>query len=116
MNKIKQLIHAITLIVAIGAFTSCEKTFDAPPGAGEVNIVANTSIEALKTYHTIPGVYDLINEDVIISLIIFLIPFIASDLLYFILYLSLAQFRSPNISSNNLSKMQLIKITIYVLQ
>lgn len=67
MNKIKQLIHAITLIVAIGAFTSCEKTFDAPPGAGEVNIVANTSIQALKTYHTIPGVYDLINEDVIIS-------------------------------------------------
>jgi len=67
MNKIKQLIHAITLIVAIGAFSACEKTFDAPPGAGEVNIAANTSIQALKTYHTISGVYDLINEDVIIS-------------------------------------------------
>ena len=67
MNKIKQLIHAILIIVVIGAFSACEKTFDAPPGAGEVNIVANTSIQALKTYHTIPGVYDLINEDVIIS-------------------------------------------------
>ena len=48
-------------------FSACKKTFDAPPGPGDVNIVANTSIEALKTYHTIPGVYDLINEDVIIS-------------------------------------------------
>lgn len=67
MNKIKQLIHAIFIIVAIGTFSACEKTFDAPPGAGEVNIVANTSIQALKTYHTVPGVYDLINEDVIIS-------------------------------------------------
>lgn len=67
MNKIKQLIHAILIIVVVVAFSACEKTFDAPPGAGEVNIVANTSIQALKTYHTIPGVYDLINEDVIIS-------------------------------------------------
>lgn len=48
-------------------FSACKKTFDAPPGPGDVNIVANTSIEALKTYHTIPGVYDMINEDVIIS-------------------------------------------------
>jgi hypothetical protein len=67
MNKIKQLIHVITLIVAVGAFSACEKTFDAPPEAGEVNIEANTSIQRLKTYHTVPGVYDLINEDVIIS-------------------------------------------------
>ena len=66
-NTVKQLIAAIIVMGAVMTITSCKKTFDAPPGPGEVNIVANTSIEALKTYHTIPGVYDLISEDVIIS-------------------------------------------------
>ena len=67
MNKIKQLLSAVILIAAIGTFSACKKTFDAPPAPGDVNIVANTTIQSLKTYHTIPGVYDLINQDVIIS-------------------------------------------------
>jgi hypothetical protein len=67
MNKIQKLITASLLIVAVISINACKKTFDAPPGPGDVNIVANTSIQALKTYHTIPGVFDMITEDVIIS-------------------------------------------------
>ena len=67
MNKIQQLLSTVILIATIGTFSACKKTFDAPPAPGEVNIVANTSIQALKTYHTIPGQYDLITQDVIIS-------------------------------------------------
>ena len=67
MNKIQKLISASLLIVAVISINACKKTFDAPPGPGDVNIVANTSIQALKTYHTIPGVFDMITEDVIIS-------------------------------------------------
>ena len=67
MNKIKQLFSVVIMIAAIGTFSACKKTFDAPPGPGDVNLVANTSIQSLKTYHTIPGVFDIITEDVIIS-------------------------------------------------
>jgi hypothetical protein len=68
MKKIISLNGILLFILSVSiGFTSCKKTFDAPPGPGEVDIVANTSIQSLKTYHTIPGVYDLINEDVIIS-------------------------------------------------
>ncbi len=46
----------------------CKKQYDMPPGPTDnVNIVANTSIAGLKTYHTTPGTYDLITNDVIIS-------------------------------------------------
>lgn len=67
MNKIKQFLTATLLIATVGTFTACKKNFDAPPGPSDVNIEANTTIQALKTYHTIPGTYDLINQDVIIS-------------------------------------------------
>ncbi|MEN9963557.1 MAG: hypothetical protein RL582_652, partial [Bacteroidota bacterium] len=67
----KQLtkINSIALFILMTglAITSCKKTFDAPPGPGEVDLVANTTIDALKTYHTIPGSYDEITQDVIIS-------------------------------------------------
>jgi hypothetical protein len=67
----KQLtkINSIALFILMTglAITSCKKTFDAPPGPGEVDLVANTTIDALKTYHTIPGTYDEITQDVIIS-------------------------------------------------
>ena len=47
---------------------ACKKTFDEPPGPTDnVNVVANTSIAGLKTYHTTPGTYDLITNDVVIS-------------------------------------------------
>ncbi len=67
MNKIQHFLAVAILVVTAGTFSSCKKTFDAPPGPGDVNIVANTTIEALKTYHTVPGTFDMINEDVIIS-------------------------------------------------
>ncbi len=67
MNKIQQLISAVILIAVLSTFSACKKTFDAPPAPGDVNIVANTSIQNLKSYHTIPGQYDLITTDVIIS-------------------------------------------------
>jgi hypothetical protein len=67
MNKVQQLLSVVILFAIMGSISSCKKTFDAPPGPGDVNIVANTTIEALKTYHTIPGTFDIINEDVIIS-------------------------------------------------
>ncbi len=67
MNKIVNLVTALMLVASIGIFSGCKKTFDQPPGPGDVNLVANTTIEGLKAYHTIPGAYDLINDDVIIS-------------------------------------------------
>jgi hypothetical protein len=68
MNRIVKLNFGFILTsMLLLSISACKKTFDAPPAPGDVNIVANTSIEALKTYHTIPGVYDLITEDVIIS-------------------------------------------------
>lgn len=56
------LVPAVLVVLS-----ACKKTFDAPPGPGDVNLVANTSIQGLKTYHTVPGTFDLITEDVIIS-------------------------------------------------
>lgn len=67
MNKFSTLLASLLIVLSFGTMQSCKKTFDGPPAPGDVDIVANTSIDALKTYHTVPGVYDLINEDVIIS-------------------------------------------------
>ncbi len=67
MNRIVKIATAVILVAAIGTMSACKKTFDAPPGPGDVNIVANTTIEGLKAYHTVPGQYDLITDDVIIS-------------------------------------------------
>ncbi|RYE22025.1 MAG: DUF5017 domain-containing protein [Sphingobacteriales bacterium] len=44
-----------------------EKDFDAPPGPADPNIVANTSIAALKALHTSSGAYDIITSDLVIS-------------------------------------------------
>ncbi len=67
MNRIVKLISAAVLVAAICTLGACKKSFDQPPGPGEVNLVANTTIEGLKSYHVIPGAYDLIGNDVIIS-------------------------------------------------
>jgi hypothetical protein len=67
MNRIVKLITAVVLVAAIGTLSACKKTFDQPPGPGEVNLVANTSIQGLKSYHIVPSAYDLIGDDVIIS-------------------------------------------------
>ncbi len=68
MNKIQQLLSALIIFGVVSSATSCKKTFDAPPGPSDnVNVVANTSIQGLKTYHTIPQQIDVITQDVIIS-------------------------------------------------
>ena len=67
MNTIARLFFKMIVIVTITfSISSCKKTFDAPPGPGEVNLVANKTIAGLKSYHTIAGVYDLISQDIII--------------------------------------------------
>lgn len=67
MNRIFNLIASILILVTAVTFSSCKKTFDNPPGAADPALVANTSIKALKSMHTLPGAYDLITADVIIS-------------------------------------------------
>lgn len=67
MNKFQTLALSLLMVASVGLLQSCKKTFDGPPAPGDVDLVANTSIQALKTYHVVPGAYDLINEDVIIS-------------------------------------------------
>lgn len=67
MNKIFKLITAVILVASISTFSSCKKTFDNPPGAADPNIVANTSIQALKATHTSSGAYNTITTDIIIS-------------------------------------------------
>jgi hypothetical protein len=69
MNKTRKMKFGMVLaagMLIIGA--ACKKSYDFPPQPTDnVNIVANTSIAGLKTYHTIPGAYDLISNDVVIS-------------------------------------------------
>ena len=68
MNKFQQFISGLTLLVIIVAVSSCKKTFDEPPAPSDnVNVTPNTSIQGLKTYHTIAGALDVITQDVIIS-------------------------------------------------
>ena len=67
MNKIFKLLTAVVLVASIGTFTACKKSFDNPPGASDPNIVANTSIQALKALHTTAGAYDVITSDIVIS-------------------------------------------------
>lgn len=58
---------AIVAVLAIGSISSCKKTFDSPPGPVDPNLVANTSIAALKAMHTSSGAYNTITTDIIIS-------------------------------------------------
>src|SRR4051812_5782056 len=54
------------LLLIVVAVLSCNKKFDAPPAYIPPDIIANTSIEALKAMHT-PGNADSITTDVIIA-------------------------------------------------
>jgi hypothetical protein len=67
MNKFLKLITAVILIASAGTFSACKKSFDNPPGAGDPNIVANTSIKDLKAMHFTGGAIDVITSDIIIS-------------------------------------------------
>jgi hypothetical protein len=48
-------------------FNACKKEFDSPPGPVDPQIVANTSIKALKAKHTVAGAYDVITDNIIIE-------------------------------------------------
>ncbi len=68
MKKITKLMSVIIFLSAVAVFNNgCKKSFDQPPGPVDLNIVPNSTIDALKSYHTVAGNYDLINEDIIIS-------------------------------------------------
>jgi Family of unknown function (DUF5689)/Domain of unknown function (DUF5017) len=67
MTKFLKSIMAVILVASIATFSACKKDFDNPPGASDPQIVANTSIEQLKTLHVNTGAYDMITTDVIIS-------------------------------------------------
>ncbi len=67
MNKIFKLMTVVIVVASAGLFSACKKTFDNPPGAGDPDIVANTSIKALKAMHTSSGAYDVITSDLTIS-------------------------------------------------
>ncbi len=67
MNKIFKLLSLVLLVVSAISFNACKKSFDNPPGASDPNIVANTTIQALKAMHTTPSAYDIVTTDVIIS-------------------------------------------------
>jgi hypothetical protein len=57
----------ITAVLAIASISSCNKTFDTPPGPVDPNLVANTSVAALKAMHTASGAFNVITTDIIIS-------------------------------------------------
>ncbi len=68
MNKIVRLFSGIVVLLSISTFSACKKNYDQPPApTDDVNLVANTTIETLKAIHTVPGAYDIINSDIIIS-------------------------------------------------
>ncbi len=68
MNKFLKLSFVMMLLTGIAfLLNSCKKEFDAPPGPADPNMVANTSIKALKALHTTAGAYDIVGTDVVIS-------------------------------------------------
>jgi len=67
MNKIARLFSAIALLALLGTISACKKSFDEPPGPADPNITANMNIDALKAMHTVPGAYDEMTQDIIIS-------------------------------------------------
>lgn len=67
MNKIFKLMTLVMMVVTAVTFNACKKSFDNPPGATDPQMVANTSIKALKALHTTAGAYDVISSDLVIS-------------------------------------------------
>ena len=67
MNKLFKLMTAVLLVATVGTFSACKKNFDNPPGAADPNIVANTTLQALKALHVTPGAYDVVTTDLVNS-------------------------------------------------
>ncbi len=63
---LKISIAAVLMITTVVFINSCKKKFDQPPSYVDPNVVANTSIKALKAMHTLGG-YEAITTDIIIS-------------------------------------------------
>jgi len=62
------LAFSVAIALAATIVVSCNKKFDEPPFSNvDPNIVANTTIKALKAMHTVSGAYDDITTDLIIS-------------------------------------------------
>ncbi len=58
---------AVIAIFAIATISSCKKNFDNPPSYINPNLVANTTIKALKALHQVSGNFDAVTTDIIIS-------------------------------------------------
>lgn len=67
MNKLFNLLTAVLMVATAITFSACKKNFDNPPGAGDPNLVANTSIKTLKALHATAGALDVITTDIVIS-------------------------------------------------
>lgn len=68
MNKFLKFSLVAMLFAGFAmVLNSCKKDFDAPPGATDPAIVANTTIAGLKALHTTAGAYDIITTDLIIE-------------------------------------------------
>lgn len=67
MNKLVRIYSAMMLMAAMAFFSACEKTFDAPPGPQDPNLVANMTIEDFKALHTTMGGHTEITQDIVIS-------------------------------------------------
>ncbi len=67
MKKFLKLsVTAAITILAVASISSCKKNFDNPPAYIDPNLVANTSIKALKAMH-VSGGFEAITTDIIIS-------------------------------------------------
>lgn len=68
MKRFFNTSFSLTLLMGIALlFNACKKEFDSPPGPVDPQIVANTSIKALKAKHSVAGAYDVITDNIIIE-------------------------------------------------
>src|SRR5687767_239446 len=67
-TKMNFVLSSLLMIFAASLIlVSCKKKFDEPPGPGDPNLVANTTIKDLKLMHVTPGAIDVITMNVIIE-------------------------------------------------
>ncbi|MCX8020750.1 MAG: DUF5689 domain-containing protein [Chitinophagaceae bacterium] len=54
-------------VIYVILFSSCKKTFDAPPGPADPQITVTHTIKQLRALHTVQGAFDVITDDMVIS-------------------------------------------------
>lgn len=57
----------IILLSSLFVLNSCKKKFDEPPGPADPALNPTHTIKQLRALHTVPGAFDVINSDIIIS-------------------------------------------------